>query len=76
MSPSPTRGGDATSDNVNIIGLNDRYVASLTTTPGIPDDPTRICSYCSFLIHLGRGPVVKETCKLCLEECFPEVASA
>lgn len=29
------------------------------------NDPTLICSFCSFLCHLGRGPVVRQLCNLC-----------
>lgn len=38
MVPDPTRGSDATSDNANIIGPNDRYVASVDPTPSTPHD--------------------------------------
>lgn len=40
------------------------------------EDFTRICAWCGFMSHLGRGPVSHEICKICRIEFFPEVPNA
>ncbi len=73
MSPAPdTRGSDATSDNANIIGPNDRYVASgpqAVVPPPLDvwiESPLIICSWCSFQVRAGRGSLVRvDRCHLC-----------
>jgi hypothetical protein len=42
------------------------------------EDRDRICSYCSFAIHIGRSllPAIKELCQPCKDECFPEATNA
>lgn len=56
MADPTTRGSDAMSDNVNIIGPNDRYVASLTTTPSSP--PT---NWFELALDLCAGGYITET---------------
>jgi hypothetical protein len=51
MDAPNTRGGVATSDNGNIIGLNDRYVASLTPTGSTP---TNWFELAADLCHSGH----------------------
>lgn len=40
------------------------------------EDFTLICAWCSFMSHLGRGPVSHNICKPCRIEFFPEVPLA
>ncbi len=69
MVPSPTRGSDATSDNDNIIGPNDRYVASVDPTPSTHlwiESPMIICRWCGFMVKFGRGNVEHvDFCQIC-----------
>lgn len=37
------------------------------------EDYTLICSWCSFVAHVGRGPVSHILCNICRIEFFPEV---
>jgi len=41
------------------------------------EDRDRICSYCSFAIHIGRSllPAIKELCQPCKDDVFPEASN-
>ena len=64
------------------LTANPNYPVAAVESDGSPvasdADYTVICSWCSFLCHLGRGPVKHELCNLCkLDlEINPEVAVA
>jgi hypothetical protein len=64
------------------LTANPNYPAGAEASDGSPvatgEDFTVICSWCSFLCHLGRGPVKHELCNLCkLDlELHPEVTNA
>jgi hypothetical protein len=63
------------------LTANPNYPGGAEALDGSPvaitEDFTVICSWCSFLCHLGRGPVKHELCNLCkLDlELHPEVTN-
>jgi hypothetical protein len=75
ISMEPVFEGGALTANPNYPG----GAEALDGSPvAITEDFTVICSWCSFLCHLGRGPVKHELCNLCkLDlELHPEVTNA
>ncbi len=72
----PVFEGGALTANPNYPGAE--LTSEADGSPVAGEDFTVICSWCSFLCHLGRGPVKHELCNLCkLDlEINPEVALA
>jgi hypothetical protein len=73
MSPAPvTRGSVATSDNANIIGPNDRYVAS---DPQAVEQPTSGEVYFRFMVDcaIDQGYITPEGASHVLNALYPEV---